>query len=99
MGGAVINAGANIEAKNEGGWTPLHVAAIPLAVRLDLVRGHGEARDEWGGEPSDRLEIGQMLIDSGADLNARTESDQTSLQIAEEYKCGEFAEMLRKNMN
>ena len=42
-----------------------------------------------------QLEVAELLIDKGADINARDNRGWTALKCANFYKCTEIAELLR----
>jgi ankyrin repeat protein len=71
----LIRRGADVNAKDESGQTPLH-RAIDSEVQWDLYPGDGVRRSPTG-------EIVKLLIGSGADVNAQTDNDETPLQWAQ----------------
>src|SRR5680860_598175 len=91
---AALAAGANLEAHDEIGWTPLMIAAgsndNPEVVQALLVAGANlEARNEDGwtalmhaAEGSDNPEVVQALLVAGANLEARNEDGWTALMRA-----------------
>ena len=90
----LLDRGADIEASNDIGWTPLHLAAAhnaePAVAALLLDRGADiEARDNDGWMPlhmaaANNAEpaVAALLIDRGADIEARTEIGFTPLHWA-----------------
>ena len=93
---ALVNAGAGPDARNDAGYTPLHVAAAGSAVpeMITALANAGadlEARTESGLTPlhvaarsSSVPAVVTALVDAGADLQARTgtESRFTALHAA-----------------
>ena len=83
---AALAAGADVEARDNRGSTPLLFAALansnPEVVQVLLDAGADlEARTEWGATPlmfaarhNENPEIVQALLNAGADLEARDES-------------------------
>ena len=63
---ALLQAGANLEARNENGLTPLHWATTSEAVTALLQAGANlEARDEYRGTPLHRA--AELSKKSGGD--------------------------------
>ena len=87
-----LQAGADPEAREENGYTPLHVAAtFGNAEVIAVLAGAGanlEARDEMGITPlhaaviPGNAEVIAALLQAGADLEARAESGITPLHVA-----------------
>ena len=85
--------GADPNARNEAGGTPLHWAAgqskIPAVVKALLDAGADpNARNEAGGTPlhqaagkSETPGVVKALLDGGADPNVQTESGKTALDL------------------
>ena len=88
---ALLDAGANPNARDEDGETPLHVAvtSTPEAVQALLDAGaNPNARDEDGRTPlhsaglfSRNPEVVQALLDAGADPKARSEAGLTPFEL------------------
>ena len=93
----LLDAGADIEARDKGGYTPLHVAVGNAVGKRDSVavvkalldaRANIEARDEDGYTPlhkaarGDSLALVKTLLDAGANVNAQDRIGQTSLHAA-----------------
>ena len=82
----LLNAGAEIELKDEDSSTPLHIAAMfgrPEVARTLISAGADiHAQDFSGGTPlhvSDTPEITELLINAGADVNARDREGVTPI--------------------
>ena len=71
----LIRRGADVNAKDESGQTPLR-RAIDSEVDWDMYPGDGVRRSPTG-------EMVKLLIESGADVNAQTNNDETPLQWAQ----------------
>ena len=90
---AAIEAGANVNARNEDGATPLHTAAVANlapSVIMALIEGgaNPNARTERGSAPLhwavNHGDAGAIiaLLAGGADVNARDEGGKTALHYA-----------------
>ena len=81
---ALLEAGADPNARTEYGYTPLHSARL---VKTALLGAGADlnARTEYGYTPLHSARTGEAvtaLLGAGADLNARTESGHTPLHLA-----------------
>ena len=108
LGELLLRHGADIEARTQPGRTPLHVAAQggvpPQIATLLLKRGANvDAKDDEENtplhlaasrrvEPNYGLEVMELLLEHGADENAKNKNGQTACQIAKEahgdHRCG-----------
>jgi len=102
-----IAAGADLDAKMQGGYTPLHLAAIydhkEIAEILIAEGADVNAKNKRDMTPlhqaarSGRKEIAELLIAKGADVNAKDENSLTPLDQAIQRKKTETANLLRKH--
>ena len=102
-----IAAGADLDAKMQGGYTPLHLAAIydhkEIAEILIAEGANVNAKNNRDMAPlhqaarSGRKEIAELLIAKGADVNAKDENSLTPLDLAIQRKKTETADFLRKH--
>jgi ankyrin repeat protein len=80
----LITAGADVNADEGTGWTPLHIAA-------------GLNADLGGLSAEGHKEIVELLIGAGADVNAIDDFSRTPLDTAIRRKKPETADLLRKH--
>jgi ankyrin repeat protein len=88
----LINNGADVMARSDGQWTPLHNQAYRGdRDGVELLLEHGadiEAKTSFGHTPLlssirwDRIEVTKFLIEKGANLNPTTELGRTPLIIS-----------------
>lgn len=93
MAEELIEAGADVNARSEGGWTPLHSAAknkyVEVAkVLIDAGADVNAADDECRSVLHTAVrqncpEMVQVLIDAGADINAKNSRGYTPIELAE----------------
>ena len=88
-----VDSGADIEAKNVNGLTPLHVAS--LYGHIDIVKllvdlganVEMKADNSWTplhyASQNGYIDIVKLLIDSGADIKAISYDDETPARVAE----------------
>ena len=101
-----IAAGADLDAKMQGGYTPLHLAAIydhkEIAEVLIAAGADVNAKNNRDMTPlhqaarSGRKEIAGLLIAKGADVNAKNDDGRTPLDSAIKDKHTETTDLLRK---
>ena len=103
---ALIDAGANVDAKDEYGWTALMEAAARghTATVQALLEGGADVNAKekegstalmwaafWG-----HTDTVQALLDAGADINATNNEGETALAIAQKNGHTEVVEILKK---
>jgi len=101
------NGYANINAKGQWGYSPLHTAARQhntAIVKLLLAEGAAvDAKDVNDWTPLHRIsrdggkDIAELLIAKGADVNARTDHGKTPLRLAEDAGNADIANLLRQH--
>ena len=100
--------GADVNAKDDNGWTPLHWAALSghkeVSEYLITMGADVNAAETVSGMTplhfaavGDQKEIVELLLASGADVNAKTDAGETPLDNAIKYKRTETADLLRKH--
>ncbi len=104
-----IENGADVNARNEIGWTPLHLASYwgctKIAKLLIENKADVNAKDVCGNTPLhlasryNNLEIVKLLIEKGADVNAKDNYSKTALDIAKSHDYQEIIDLLTKNKN
>ncbi|MDJ0578866.1 ankyrin repeat domain-containing protein [Crocosphaera sp.] len=101
----LINHGADVNAKNEYGETPLHTAVLSENKEIvELLINHGadvNAKNEYDGKTplysavlTKNKEIVELLINHGADVNLQNEKVFTPLDIAGKANNKKIAELL-----
>ncbi|XP_046983171.1 TD and POZ domain-containing protein 1-like [Schistocerca americana] len=101
---ALLAAGADVGARDWGGWTALHCAARrgdAAVVRLLLsAASDPNARDRWGETPlhdaarNGEAEAAAALLQAGADRGATNEDGRTPLDYAREENHHQLVQML-----
>ena len=86
-----LAAGTDVNAKEVGGWTPLHSAVLLSGnevVELLIAKGADLSAQRYGQTPLHRAaenghkEIAEQLIAKGASVNAKGYMEQTPLDVA-----------------
>ena len=97
-------AGADVNAKDENGWTPLHHAATwdsKEIVELLIAKGADvNAKNDDESTPlhyAETKEVAELLIAKGADVNAKDEDGETPLYYAIARQNPKTADLLRKH--
>ncbi len=107
----LVRKGANVNAADDYGLTPLHTAVVGLYAKpnVETVKNllkagaNVNARDGNRKTPlmiiaesdADDLAIARLLIENGADTNLLNAENETALQIAGFYEHREIADLLR----
>ena len=101
---ALIKKGVDVNATDEDGWSPLHMAAAKdHSEVIKVLLSHGadvNAKNKWGRTPlhmaaaNDCSEVAKLLISHGGDVNARDKDGKSPLHFAAEYGGNKVAELL-----
>ena len=103
-----LSAGADLNAIDDGGMTPLMLAADDAHIKIaELLIANGadlNSKSRLVGMTSlhaaacdNQKEITALLIVKGADINAKDSNNKTPLNYAEEEKNTDLATFLRKH--
>lgn len=99
----LLDRGAQVNAVNSGGWTPLIAASSKDAdiVRLLLAKGaHVDQRDGYGytslmyAAKNGNVEVIQVLLNAGAKTNLRAPGGETAADLAKKSRSEEAVRML-----
>ncbi|MDB4766140.1 ankyrin repeat domain-containing protein [bacterium] len=98
----LVDRGANINAKNDEGIAPLHIAAWPKMVEMLVSHGADvNIRNKTGATPlmiharePDRYDVLRALLRAGADPTLSDDDGRTALEIATEFGDTEYAQLL-----
>lgn len=101
----LIDRGAKVNAANDEGITPLHLATWPAMATLLLKNGADlEARSQRGETPllvlaaeNEREDVMAVLLTAGADANAAANDGLTALDIALAREEDDKAALLRRH--
>ena len=99
-----LEAGTDVNAKDEKGWALLHFMAVAGNKEIaELLINSGavvHANTDTGWTPlhlADNKEIAELLIAKGANVNAKNNGGETPLDWAIKRKHTETADLLRKH--
>ncbi|MFB8787332.1 MAG: ankyrin repeat domain-containing protein [Potamolinea sp.] len=97
----LIAKGADVNAKNKNGETPLHLARSQEMAQLLIAKGADVNAKNKNGETPLHLarsqEMVQLLIAKGADVNAKNKNGETPLRLALRINKQEIAQLLIAN--
>jgi len=99
-----LDAGTDVNAKDEKGWAPLHFMSVAGNKEIaELLINSGavvHANTDTGWTPlhlADNKEIAELLIAKGTNVNAKNNGGETPLDWAIKRKHTETADLLRKH--
>jgi FOG: Ankyrin repeat len=100
----LIGHGADVNARNEDGITPLHLAAWPEMAELLIASGADlEARNNQGYTPlmviaaeAEREDVMEVLLEAGADVNAKNNQGESAYDIAESREETDKLKLLKR---
>ena len=100
----LIDAGADVNAKDKDGETPLCYQTNVKVVKALIDAGADvNAKDKDGKTPLmkaillSNVDVVKTLIDAGADVNAKDKDGKTALEMAESLKLTKMADFLRSS--
>ncbi|HEV8717725.1 MAG TPA: ankyrin repeat domain-containing protein, partial [Candidatus Binatia bacterium] len=104
----LLSHGAEKEAKDSHGRTPLHFTSfwdhtVEAAERLLVHGSEADAREETGATPlhlaviKSHKPVVKLLLDYGADVNAKDKGNDTALRFAERQGNTDMIEFLRRH--
>lgn len=98
----IIDQGANVNAQNDEGHAPLHMACSPEIAKLLLDHGaEVDLQDNLGRTPlhclaadgTERYEVIQFLLEAGANAALEDEGGETPVQISKSRQDSDIVEL------
>jgi len=97
----LVDGDADVNLRDQNGYSPLHFAQTPQIVRLLLDAGADvNARANDGNTPlhmAPPVDAQRLLISHGADVNAKNDAGETPLDVAVREGYEEMVELLKNN--